>query len=210
MRNLLLFIPLFAMMGACNQHSGQSGNSDTTAVAKDSAGSTAAVSTPSPEVLIIPGKQIGMTVIHANADSLIKILGKPDFSDAAMGTYFNSWYKRHTDGIYQTSIYSQRNMGGPDEAITHVKSVYVSSPAFKTSERLGAGSAASVLKEHFTLQRGGVYSNAKDSLVMYDDIPHGISFEINKEDKCSGVLVYAAGDTAAARLPVHQDMKYQQ
>ncbi|NIG54722.1 hypothetical protein [Chitinophaga sp. Cy-1792] len=203
MRKLFLSISMITAMTACNHQATKSESTDTTSITKsDTAAATVAIS---PEMLIVPGKQIGITVIRANADSLIKIMGKPDFTDGAMGTYFYTWYKHHDTSSYQASMYSRRNMGGADERITHVNSVYISSPSFKTTEGLGAGTPLADLQGHFTLQRGGVYSNGKDSLIMYDDIPHGISFEVKKGDVCNGVLVYAPNDTTAAKRPIHID-----
>ncbi|MBV7533771.1 hypothetical protein [Chitinophaga sp. sic0106] len=189
---------------ACNQPSQQSDRQADTL-------HPAAVETipvPDPTTLIMPGKRIGITVIQANADSLIKIIGKPDFSDAAMGTYLNTWYARHTDGIYQTSIFSQRNMGGPVEAITHVKSVYVTSPAFRTSNGLGPGTPMATIQNLYTLRNTGTFVKDKDSLQVYEDLASGISFEAGKDGVCKGVLVYAPQDSGAARRSVHSDWMF--
>ncbi|NSL91188.1 hypothetical protein ECE50_030475 (plasmid) [Chitinophaga sp. Mgbs1] len=163
---------------------------------------------PDPAYEIIPGKRIGMTVIQANADSLLKTLGKPDMSDAAMGTYFNAWYSKHPGGVYQTSIYSQRNMGGKDEAITHVKTVYVSSPAFKTTTGIGAGSTLEQIQQQFNLKKTGKYNKGHISLQVYEDLSQGISFEFDPGNKCRGMWVYAPQDSSSARLSMHSGMSY--
>ncbi|WP_143159841.1 hypothetical protein [Chitinophaga jiangningensis] len=192
------------MATACNQPTQQSGHEADTI--HPAAVETAPVTDST--TLIQPGKRIGITVIQANADSLIKIIGKPDFSDAAMGTYLNTWYARHTDGIYQTSIFSQRNMGGPDEAITHVKSVYVTSHAFRTTNGLGPGTQMSTIQNLYTLQHTGTFVKDKDSLDLYEDLKSGISFEAGKDGICRGVLVYAPEDSGAARRSVHSDWTF--
>ncbi|WP_291910998.1 hypothetical protein [Chitinophaga sp. CB10] len=186
---------------ACHQPTQQAGHE------ADSLPPAAVETIPVPDTttLIMPGKRIGITVIQANADSLIRQMGHPDYSDAAMGTYLNTWYARHRDGIYQTSIFSQRNMGGPDEAITHVKSVYVTSPAFRTTNGIGPGTPMAAIQHQYALTNTGTFVNGKDSLDVYEDIKSGISFEAGKDGICKGVLVYAPEDSGAARRSVHND-----
>ncbi|MCJ8211981.1 hypothetical protein MUY27_19845 [Mucilaginibacter sp. RS28] len=157
--------------------------------------------------LIVPGERIGGTHLNENVDSVILRLGKPDKSDAAMGSAMATWLSKEPNSPYQTDIYSHRNMGAADENIARVKIIRVTSPWFKTEERLGVGSTLPQVEDHFKTKQAIVYANGKDTLRIYDDRSKGIGFEMNNSGKCTGVLIHTKGDSTAAYISMHPDMK---
>lgn len=93
-----------------------------------------------PAQLIVPGKSIGQTKLNENAKIVFEKLGKPDNDDAAMGKSLSTWYAHHNPSGYQTQIFCSRYSGNPDETVTHVIQIRVTSPYFKTANSIGVGS----------------------------------------------------------------------
>jgi hypothetical protein len=80
---LMMIVPLlFACNSPANKTTADSTTTDTVAVAAET----------KPDQLISPGKGIGHLTIGLPVDSAIAKLGKPDSSDAAMGSALMAWY----------------------------------------------------------------------------------------------------------------------
>ena len=55
--------------------------------------------------LIIPGKSIGQTKVDESMETVFERFGRPDSSDAAMGSSLAVWYAGHDKAGYKTSIF---------------------------------------------------------------------------------------------------------
>jgi len=163
-----------------------------------------ALKTISPARMIVPGKRIGLISINENADSVILKLGKPARADAAMGASMMTWFIKRKKHTYQTSIYAHRNMGGADEAVSHVKEIRVTSPWYKTADYSGAGSALKDIKKLYKLVMRPVSNPNIKKLSLYDDYGAGIGFEVDSTGKCTAVLVHAEGDSSVTYIDMHQ------
>lgn len=152
------------------------------------------------DYLIVPGKSIGQTLLGGDADSLVQRFGKPDKGDAAMGAQMMTWYAKHDTSGYLTSVYSHRNMGGKDENISRIKQIRITSPAFKTSEKIGVGSALNNLQKCYQLKVKPVPGAKDKQLKLYDDITAGIAFEVGASGQCTAVIVHAPRDSSATYL----------
>ena len=161
-----------------------------------------ALKTISPARLIVPGKRVGMININGNADSLTVILGKPNTSDAAMGAQMMAWVVEHDKKSYRTTVYSLRNMGGADEAVSHIKEIRITSPWYKTADYAGAGSELKDIKKLYKLKSR--FANNTKKLWLYDDANAGIAFEVDSTQRCVAVMVHAKEDSTVTYIDMRQ------
>ncbi|WDF55064.1 hypothetical protein [Mucilaginibacter sp. KACC 22063] len=195
------FIALAAMatMASCHHENKKYLHADTSNVSKDTLIGA--------NQLIVPGKSIGKTYINENVDSVMDQLGKPQQSDAAMGAAMNTWMHKTDTATYQTDIYSHRNFGGKDESTSRVKIIRVTSPWFKTVERIHNGSLLDSITKYYQARYTANYANGTDTLQIYDDIPQGIAFEV-KQNKCAAILVHIPKDSSASYISMHPKMQF--
>ncbi len=154
--------------------------------------------------LITAGKGIGHIMINDDAEKIIKTLGRPDSSDAAMGSALMVWFAKHDVKGYRTSIFAHRNMGGKHEDISYIKKILITSPWFKTAEHLGVGATLDAIKKFYSLKPTSSYNNKEGKVQVYTDVAKGISFEISEAGKtCVAVVVHKPNDTASAYLSMH-------
>ncbi|MEN0056087.1 MAG: hypothetical protein AAGC65_20585 [Mucilaginibacter sp.] len=153
--------------------------------------------------LIVPGRSIGNIQLNEDVANVSTTLGRPDSSDAAMGSSLMVWFAGHNPAGYRTSVFAHRNMGAKDEIISRIRKILITSPAFKTAEGLGVGSPEADIKKSYDLKPTSDYKNKNGKVQVYTDMDKGISFEIDATGKCVGVVVHQLHDTAAAYLNMH-------
>jgi len=205
---------------ACNQSTKKQTTADTTpqavdtgkvkqpilddSIAKSPASTdTSTTKTVSAYRLIGPGKGIGRILLNENIENVSLLLGRPDSSDAAMGSSLMVWYAKHNSAGYKTSVFSHRNMGAKDEIISRIQKILITSPEFKTAEGVGVGATRDEIKKTYDLKPTSDYKNKDGKVQVYTDMDKGISFEIDASNKCVGVVVHKAHDTASAYLNMH-------
>ena len=157
----------------------------------------------STEQLISPGQSIGQIKLEGNLSDAIKLLGKPDSSDAAMGSELATWYAKHDTAGYHTSIFAQRNMGGGDEDIAHIKKILVTSPWFKTADYISTGNTVEDIRKYYTLKEENSHTYKGQKITIYTDIAKGISFKVDDQGKCVGILVYQPNSAVDTYLDVY-------
>jgi hypothetical protein len=221
-RNSLIIASIAICLLACgNNNKKETTLADTNKVPKDTLGqhlgdkndttvhrtlasdTGAAASSTQTDWLITPGKGIGHIVLDADVQDVIKQLGKPDSSDAAMGSALMVWFADHNPSGNRTAVFARHNMGGKDESVSHVRKVLITSPKFKTADGLGVGSAKTDLDKKYTLKATSDYTGKGGKVQVYTDLAKGVSFEIDGNGKCVGVVVHKVDDTAAAYLNMH-------
>lgn len=139
--------------------------------------------------LIIPGKRIGLTALEQNAETLSS-LGKPDFSDAAMGKAWATWYSK--DGQKnELNIYTTYKDAELKEKV--VRQIRITSPKFKTSEGIATGKTLTDIKKNYPeVKLVGKYKANGQTIELYDAVNSGISFEIQK-DTCISIIIHKSG-----------------
>ncbi|SDI06216.1 hypothetical protein [Mucilaginibacter gossypii] len=220
-RNSLIIISIAICLLACGNNSkkettladtnhvprdttGQhSGNKNDTSVHHTMASDTNTANTVHSDWLITPGKSIGHIILNDDVQNVIKQLGKPDSSDAAMGSSLMVWFAKHDITRYRTAVFSHRNMGGKDESISHIQKILITSPRFKTGEGVRVGSTKQDVQKYYALKLTSTYTNNGGKVQIYTDPGKGISFEIDSSGRCVGVVVHKANDTAVAYLNMH-------
>ncbi|WP_154402490.1 hypothetical protein [Mucilaginibacter endophyticus] len=220
-RNSLIILSIAICLLACgNNTKKETTLADTNKVPKDTLGQhlgdkndttlhhtmasdTGASNTSQSNWLITPGKSIGHIVLNDDAQNVINQLGKPDSSDAAMGSSLLVWFAGHNPAGNRTAVSTHHNMGGKDESVSHVQKILVTSPKFKTGDGVGVGSSKQEIQKTYTLKSTSTYNKAGEKVQVYTDLAKGISFEIDSNGKCIGVVVHKANDTAVAYLNMH-------
>jgi hypothetical protein len=150
--------------------------------------------------LIIPGKSIGQTKVDESMETVFNRLGRPDSSDAAMGSSRAVWYENHN----KISVFARPNYNGNNEVFQHVRKILVTSPYFRTAEGIGCGSTLSQIRKYYTLKQGSSYKENGKPIDVYNDVAKGISFEIDPAlDKCIAVLVHKPNDEGSANINMH-------
>jgi hypothetical protein len=202
---LLTTVCLIACSPPADKNTPNTTSADTTAGQTQTTTSDSLTSGKVPtDQLITPGKSIGHIVLGEDQAAAIAQLGKPDFGDAAMGSSLVTWYSKKDSAKYQTSIFSSKNFGAKDENIARIKKILVTSPWFKTTEKLGVGSAFADISQSYQLKSIHTAAQEKDSVTTFTDLGKGISFEIDKASKCVGVIVHGPGEEAGTYLDMHQ------
>jgi len=220
-RNSLIIISIAICLLACGNNSKKGTTlADTNKVPKDTTGQhigdkndttthhtmasdTGTVNIAQTDWLITPGKSIGHIVLNDDVQNVIKRLGKPDSSDAAMGSSLMVWYANHNSAGSRTAVFAHHNMGGKDESVSYVQKILVTSPQFKTNDGIGVGTTKEDIQKVYTLKPTSSYTNKTGKVQVYTDLAKGISFEIDGSGKCIGVVVHKANDTASAYLNMH-------
>lgn len=194
MKQLILF-SLAAFLYACQYAPERNGKNEKDTVPQ----------APPPEVnadsLVIPGKAIGNISLGRDAAPLMELMGKPDSGDAAMGKAVSMWIS----GKHLTAIYTERNMGVDDTS--RIKQIRSTWPGFLTDDNIGVGVTLKDIERRMPVARLGEYTEGKDTFALYT-AREGISFEINRDDQCTGIIVHPPGsDPTAVYLPFHSGLR---
>ncbi|MCY1485327.1 hypothetical protein D3C87_327320 [compost metagenome] len=154
--------------------------------------------------LIIPGKSIGLTQLGQNAETLLS-LGKPDFSDAAMGKAWATWYSK--DGQKkELNIYTTYKDSEMKEKV--IRQIRITSPEFKTSDKIATGKSLKDIQQSFPkVKLIGKYNANGKAVQLYDDADSGIAFEI-ENDLCIGIIIHETGKKVTDEyITLHPDME---
>jgi len=220
MKNLLIISVSLLMFTCCQQQPRTTQGTDTAITAGQQPAQrtdTAVTKTPaiSSDKLASAGKGIGKINLGSNAEGLEKLLGKPDFSDAAMGKAWLTWYSKRRDehnnrnelNIYTT--YADSTM-----RTKTVKQIRVTSPFYITADSLQVyNDLASIRKVYPDLVSEGTYKEQKGGRIihLYDAIAQGIAFEAaeaNGQQICISMIVHEPGkEVTDIYITLHPDLK---
>ncbi|WP_146198712.1 hypothetical protein [Pararcticibacter amylolyticus] len=185
-------IMLLPVLFSCNNPAGKSAAGSGTT---DSAEINGKIS---PGQLIIPGEGIAHLTIGLPVDSAVARLGRPDSSDAAMGSALMAWYSKDANR-YRTAIFARRNMGNED--VSRIKMIMVNSPWFKTKDGISTGTALAAIEKNYSLKHVDNASTRQKRVQVFDDINNGIAFDIDSgSKKCIAITVHAAGDSSGTYI----------
>ncbi|QHL87737.1 hypothetical protein GU926_09960 [Nibribacter ruber] len=213
---LLFCFLLLAGLSACNTSTQDTTVGASVPVATNDAETVTKPEEPkSPDTAfqIIPGHRAGQIYLGQNPDEVVKALGKPDASNAAMGKALLTWVSAADKPEKQSvTVYTVRkNTGMPDEKV-EVRQVRVTSPTFSiVANNLHAGSALSQIKQAYPSIQAMAYYLAEDKsrVYVYDVPPQGIAFEVTGPDSvCIAMTIHPKNKGVQEEyLPLHPDMK---
>lgn len=147
--------------------------------------------------LIKAGQSLGQIHLNMTADSVISLLGKPDKQDAAMGTAAMTWYAHHETAGDETDVCTKAIPNDQQPAQHRVKVIRITSAWFKTPEGVQTGMLLKNFKPHYQLENIGLNAHGHH---LYDDVHRGITFEIDKAQKCVAILVHVPDDKRIVSL----------
>jgi hypothetical protein len=151
-------------------------------------------------LLLVPGQAAGNINIDQNSEEIFKLLGKPDSSDAAMQKMVAFWYKEDKGTKYSTSIFTARDT--IDQSTSLVRQIRVTSPAFKTKDRLGVNSTLANIRIAYDVEEIKYPLTPKKEMHIWID-KEGIAFEIGNDERCRAVIIYKKGnDPSSTYLPL--------
>ncbi len=210
MKNFILITTLF--FTACANNSTEvskeqiSDTSTTPAVVterKDSTDTTAATTqginkAAASNNIIVPGKSIGKVELGMIDTSLETLLGKPDFSDAAMGKAWLTWYGKKPDehnNKTQLDVYtSYKDTSMRDKSVQQIRAT---SSFFRTEQNIHVYSSLSAIQKSFpAMKKAPQSADDAKKFTVYDDVNNGIAFEIVDADGqqiCRAIFVHIKG-----------------
>lgn len=143
----------------------------------------------------MPGESIGKTRLGMTPDSVVAILGKPDYSDAAMGKALLIWYGKNKDAHNNRTevdiMVSYRDTSMRDKA---VKQIRITSAYFETKNGVKVHDNLYRIMQYFPGVSKSDYHLTDTTKAIYDDTANGIAFEIAAVDTqriCTAILVHA-------------------
>src|SRR5690606_11261955 len=188
-----LAVSFMAFMLAC----GGRGDADRTAGVDTSA--TAIVkTTATSRVVLVPGLAAGPFKLDDPDHSVLKQLGQPDHSDAAMGKAVLIWYTDSPEQ-YPLSIFTARDMGNDDTA--RIQQIRVTSPTFETAESIHVGSTLTDIRNAYQVEAVETYDLAGATYTVYD-AEEGIAFEVGPEESCVAIIIHPIGAGRSSYLPL--------
>jgi hypothetical protein len=155
--------------------------------------------------LLVQGTSAGGIHLDENADTIVKKLGKPDFSDAAMQKQIMIWHTDHNKKANAVGIFTGRN-AGIDET-SRVLQIWLTSASFHTSQGLHTGMALDEMRKSFTLKKTESYAYGGKNYTVYDSM-EGIAFETDDTGKCTAIIVQKKGAAAEAGYAKFRDQNY--
>lgn len=151
--------------------------------------------------LIVAGEQIGRVHISDSAVKPVRLLGRPDGGDAAMGSATLTWRGKGIPAT-QLDVYTHyRDSTMRDKA---VKQIRTTSPAFATAQGLRVGL---LLSEALRLQPGlkpFSFDGGRKGIRLYDDTANGLAVETDSHadgQRLVSVIVHEKGNGVK---PVYQ------
>lgn len=155
---------------------------------------------------IISGERIGLTKLEENVETLSK-LGKPDFSDAAMGKSWATWISKD-DEKNELSIYSTYKNSEMKEKV--VRQIRITSPKFQTPNEISTGKSLQEIQKAFPdIKLVAKYTDekTKNGVEIYDSETNGIAFEFT-QNECAAIIVHTKGKKVTEEyITLHPNME---
>jgi len=155
---------------------------------------------------IIPGERIGLTKLEENTETLSE-LGKPDFSDAAMGKSWSTWISKD-DEKNELNIYSTYKDSEMKEKV--VRQIRITSPKFKTPNEISTRKSLQEIQKAFPdIKLVAKYTDekTKNGVEIYDSGTNGIAFEFT-QNECAAIIVHTKGKKVTEEyITLHPNME---
>lgn len=155
---------------------------------------------------IIPGERIGLTKLDENTEKLSE-LGKPDFSDSAMGKSWATWISKD-DEKNELNIYSTYKNSEMKEKV--VRQIRITSSKFKTPNEISTGKSLQEIQKAFSdIKLVAKYTDekTKNLVEIYDSETNGIAFEFT-QNECAAITVHTKGKKVTDEyITLHPNME---
>lgn len=155
---------------------------------------------------IIPGERIGLTKLEENTETLSE-LGKPDFSDSAMGKSWATWISKD-DENNELNIYSTYKDSEMKEKV--VRQIRITSPKFQAPNEIFTGKSLQEIQKAFSdIKLVAKYTDekTKNLVEIYDSEANGIAFEFT-QNECAAIIVHTKGKKVTDEyITLHPNME---
>lgn len=189
--------PLLVVIGWMYMSCGQNGQQQSQKTVDTISETTVARITE--EALVVPGESVGPIRLGQADSALLAQLGEPDYSDAAMGKAVLAWYMSNDSPGYPLSVFTARNMGNDETA--RIRQIRITSPYYTTSEGLCANSSLKQISAQYHTEQVDTYEKDGQHYAIHDT-KQGIAFEVDPNDSCIAIIVYAPGAGPQSYLPL--------
>lgn len=160
--------------------------------------------------LVVPGKSIGRIYLGQNVTELDSILGKPDFSDAAMGKALSIWYRGDTSKFKKREIAIYSSYADSTMKWKDVKQIRVNSNKVTTVTGLNNGNLLSSFTAKYSdFKKISTYvnDNLGDTILLYDSKSNGIAVEFIR-DISRAIIIHKKGEQVnETYLTLHPEWK---
>jgi hypothetical protein len=160
--------------------------------------------------LIVPGKSIGRFYLGQDITELDSILGKPNFSDAAMGKAWSIWYRGDTSRFRKREIAVYSSYADSTMKWKAVKQIRVNSNKVTTVTGLNNGNLLSSFTakySDFKKVATFVNGNLGDTILLYDSKSNGIAAEFIR-DISRAIIIHKKGEQVnETYLTLHPEWK---
>jgi len=152
-------------------------------------------------LLLVPGRSAGPIHLGDADATLLEALGRPDFSDAAMGKAVLLWRLRTDTAEYPLSVFTSRDMGNDETA--RIQQIRITSPRFETPESIRVGSTLREISSAYshTLTIVETYEENGDTYTIYD-ADEGIAFELDPANCCVAIIIHQEDAEIPTYLPL--------
>lgn len=189
------------LLAACH---GPGGSSNGTA--QDTTAGAAAGNTPVTHTETSPanaangmraGHNVGSVFLGEDSDSLLQALGKPDFSDAAMGKAWLTWLGKKDEHNNQTQLDVFVTYKDSTMSTRTVQQIRTTSSAYQLADSLHVYSSFQRLQGAYPeLVYTGNYKDEGREIKIYDAAAAGVAFEIveaGSQRICTGIIIHPRG-----------------
>lgn len=154
----------------------------------------------SDSLMLVPGRSAGVFKLGESDSLLHQRLGKPDFSDAAMGKAVLMWYT-DTGSSYPLSIFTSRDMGNDETA--RIQQIRITSPYFETQQSIHVGVTLAEISNTYakSLRVVETYEENGATYSIYDT-DAGIAFEIDPAERCVAIIIQGVDSSMHSYLPL--------
>jgi hypothetical protein len=165
---------------------------------------------PTPAQLVVPGHSIGSLGLGTDPAISLPPLGPPASTDGAMLKAWATWYGQGRPPS-QLDVYTAPPPGD-DGSHKSVQVVRATSTFFRLANGLRNGSTLAQIKAVYgQLPLATTYRLAAGTRYLYDDVAHGIAFEIDgavASSHCRALIVHLPGRAVAqTNLPLASYLK---
>jgi hypothetical protein len=146
---------------------------------------------------IIPGRYIGPIFLGESPDSVLDALGKPDFSDAAMGKAWLTWRGKRDEHNNQTQLDVYVTYKDSSMSTRSVQQIRTTSSNYQLADSLHVYSSFQSLQGTYPdLAYTGSYQEDGREIKIYDAEAAGVAFEIveaGTQRICTGIIIHLPG-----------------
>jgi hypothetical protein len=145
------------------------------------------------ESRVVEGQSIGPIKLGQQLEAVSAILGKTDRGDASMGRLTFSWFVQPSEQGSRGNWLDVFFLRDEDGHRYFVKEIHTNLSRFKTADGISIGSSLDSITHYYPNIHFINPPSMDSSISVYDSVERGIAFEMDKDKKCSGIILHKPG-----------------